>query len=434
MTKDEVIRALKVMGDLLEIAEANSFEILAYRNAARNLDEWEGDFDAAVESGALTSIDGVGKGISQIVTDLVRNGESDERTKVLSQFPTTLPDLLTLPGIGPKKVRAIWKDLGIDNLDHLESACREGRVRALRGFGAKTEERVLSTIERRRARRLKASGRTAPEIELTSPESKEAPASSGALFAGTAGYAYKEWKGSFYPDDLAATKFLDFYSGQFASVEINNTFYRFPYEKTLVQWAEQTPKGFLFAVKANQRITHRHKLKNAHEVCANFVERCRALAGRLGPILFQLPSDVKRNDEVLASFLKGLPAEGRYAIEFRHESWFDEAVFDRLRDHHVSFVVHDDEELPTPLEATSSFVYARLRRDEYEAQELDRWNAWFQEQRAQQRDVFVYLKHDEEGASPAPILGHFTSDAAPARRMAKSTRSTRKKAARKRQA
>lgn len=429
MQKDQVVRVLKEMGDVLEIVEANPFEIMAYRNASRSLDGWNGDLAAAVEEGSLTSLDGIGKGLSQIITELVRAGRSAEHERIRGLVPPGLPDILTLSGIGPKKVRALWTELGIDCLDGLETAARAGRVSGLKGFGKKTEERILASIERRKSPRkfARPSGRSA------SRRSKKLPEASGRILAGTSGYAYKEWKGSFYPDDLAADGFLSFYSERFPTVEINNSFYRFPSESALEGWASQVPAGFLFAVKANQRITHRSRLKNVAEVTASFVERCGVLGDRLGPILFQLPPNLKRDDQLLGDFIDSLPPGGRYALEFRHETWFDDAVLGRLAEGRVALVVHDDEALRVPREATSSFVYVRLRRDEYAPASLDSWGEWFGELAAAQRDVFVYLKHDEAGASPETILGRWVEAAPGAKRPGlKSAPSRRRAPARKR--
>ena len=435
MDKENVIRILKEMGKLLEIADANAFEVMAYRNAARSLESWEGDLLAAVEESSLTSLEGIGKGLSEIISELVRHECSSEHERIRGLFPPGLPDLLTLSGIGPKRVKALWLELSVDSLEALEEAARGGRVSAVRGFGKKTEERILASIERRkRPRKFAPSTRSRGGISA-----KELPVASGGRWVGTSGYAYKEWKGSFYPEDLAADEFLTFYSTRFASVEINNSFYRFPSDKVLEQWASQTPKGFLFAVKANQRITHRSRLKNVAEVTASFVDRCSVLGERLGPMLFQLPPSLRRDDRLLTDFLDSLPRGGRYAIEFRHESWLEDAVLSRLADSQVALVVHDDEKLSVPREATSNFVYVRLRRHEYHDRELDSWTEWFDELAAAKRDVFVYLKHDDAGASPETILGRWVDAArtpgrpvaksAPSRRRTGASRSTRKRQA-----
>ncbi len=232
----------------------------------------------------------------------------------------------------------------------------------------------------------------------------------GTLYAGTSGYSYKEWRGAFFPEDLAQDRFLQYYSDQLPSVEINNTFYRFPTEPVLDQWAAETPAAFLFAVKANQRITHRSRLKNVEQPTRDFVERCARLEDRLGPVLFQLPPKLARDDARLDAFLTSLPEGGRYAIEFRHASWFDDEVLARLRESDVALVHSEDDKLAAPRTATASFCYARLRRSEYTMDDLDNWRDWIEEQLADGRDVFAYLKHDETGASPLAAIGRLRGE------------------------
>lgn len=226
----------------------------------------------------------------------------------------------------------------------------------------------------------------------------------GAVRVGTSGYAYKEWRGSLFRADLKPDDFLRAYSARFSTVEINNTFYRFPTTEVLSQWTAETPRGFTFAVKANQRITHRYRLKNVEEVTRSFVERCATLGDRLGPVLFQCPPVFRRDDGRLAAFLSALPCGPRYAIELRNKTWFETPVFDLLAGAGVAFVQSDDEALETPREVTAGFCYVRLRRDEYDPERLDDWRRWIEAQRDAGRDVYAYLKHDEGGASPEPWI------------------------------
>lgn len=230
------------------------------------------------------------------------------------------------------------------------------------------------------------------------------PMAKGTLYVGTSGYSYPEWKGSFYPEDLPSKRFLEHYSGVFTTVEVNNTFYRFPSAGMLEGWREGTPDGFRFAVKANQRITHRSRLKDVEETTRDFVERCWTLEEKLAPILFQLPPYLGRDDDRLDSFLQALPPGTRYAMEFRHESWFDPAVLDRLGDAGVALCLSEGEKLDTPRSCTADFVYIRLRRDEYDEDALRDWHDWIADQLDGGRDVFAYLKHDEEGESPEYAL------------------------------
>jgi uncharacterized protein YecE (DUF72 family) len=224
--------------------------------------------------------------------------------------------------------------------------------------------------------------------------------SNGAIHAGTSGFSYPEWKGSFYPEKLPQKAFLEFYSGKFSTVEINNTFYRFPRSSLLEGWHDGTPNGFTFAVKANQGITHKGRLQDVEELTRDFIERCKLLGEKLGPILFQLPPNFKRDDERLVNFLDHLDPRLRYAFEFRHDSWFDDETFKLLSDSGVALCVSEGDKLDTPRVATGSFVYARLRKDDYSDEELADWHAWMNECAEKGLDVFTYLKHDEEGASP----------------------------------
>ncbi len=157
-------------------------------------------------------------------------------------------------------------------------------------------------------------------------------------------------------------------------------------------------------MKATQGITHKGRLREVEELTRDFVERCKLLDDKLGPILFQLPPYFKRDDERLANFLDGLDPRLRYAFEFRHRSWLDDAVFRLLSDGGAALCVSEGEVLDTPRIATGRFVYARLRKDDYSDRELADWHAWMAGQAAGGRDVFAYLKHDQAGASPEHAL------------------------------
>lgn len=227
----------------------------------------------------------------------------------------------------------------------------------------------------------------------------------GKLYAGTSGYSYTEWRGAFYPEKgLPQSQFLEFYASVFSTVEINNTFYRFPATSLLEGWVERTPAGFTFAVKANQSITHRARLNDVDDLTRDFVERCRLLGDKLGPILFQLPPNFKRDDERLANFLDTRPPDIRFAVEFRHASWFDEAVMAILSNAGVALCVSEGDKLDTPRIATAGFIYARLRKEEYTDEELADWRRWIADQVGEGRDAFAYLKHDDEGVSPEYAL------------------------------
>jgi uncharacterized protein YecE (DUF72 family) len=230
---------------------------------------------------------------------------------------------------------------------------------------------------------------------------------------GTSGYAYKEWKGSFYPADLPADGMLRFYGERFTAVEINNTFYRMPSEKVLLAWAADVPDGFTFVLKASQRITHRKRLKDAGEELTFFLRTANVLGPKLGPTLFQLPPNLKKDLPRLVDFLALVPRTWRAAFEFRHASWFDEEVFAALKDHNAALCIADTdpeegetEPLKVPAVATADWGYLRLRRAEYRKPDLERWAQTIGAQLW--RDAFVFFKHEEAGAGPK-LAAEFTA-------------------------
>ncbi|UCE02519.1 MAG: DUF72 domain-containing protein, partial [Candidatus Latescibacterota bacterium] len=193
------------------------------------------------------------------------------------------------------------------------------------------------------------------------------------IHAGTSGFAYKEWKPSFYPEDLATSGFLRYYAERLQTVEINNSFYRMPSKKVVNGWAAEVPESFRFAVKASRRITH---FKRLHDVAGELeflFENLTALGERLGPVLFQLPPNMVKDVARLRDFLMQLPPGRRHVLEFRHSSWFDEEVYDALRDSGVALCVTEDEDDCDPIVSTGKFGYLRLRRDSYGKPELQEW-------------------------------------------------------------
>ena len=226
------------------------------------------------------------------------------------------------------------------------------------------------------------------------------------LLAGTSGYAFKEWKGKFYPAELKDDGMLGFYSSRFPTVEINNTFYRLPKEAVLLEWAAQVPEQFTFAVKASQRITHFARLKEESADLVDYLlKTTSALGSRLGPILFQLPPNLKKDVNRLRGFLGLLPSDRRFVFEFRHESWFDEEVFNALRDRDVAMCVAEQDEFKCPVVCTASWGYLRLHRLDYDEAALVEWakcvasQAW--------TDAYVYFKHDEGAGSGPPAVETF---------------------------
>jgi len=226
------------------------------------------------------------------------------------------------------------------------------------------------------------------------------------LHAGTSGFAFKEWKGSFYPADMKDDGMLGFYSSKFPTVEINNTFYRLPREDVLQSWAAQVPEPFTFAIKASQRITHWARLKPQCATAVEFLlKNTSLLAGRLGPILFQLPPNLEKETDLLRAFLDMLPRERRYTLEFRHESWFDEDVFSVLRERDVALCITEQADFAAPLVSTASWGYLRLHRFDYDPPMLADWAARIAGQ--SWNEAYVFFKHDEGLGSGPPAVGAF---------------------------
>ena len=223
------------------------------------------------------------------------------------------------------------------------------------------------------------------------------------LRAGTSGYSFKEWKGTFYPADLKADGMLAFYATKFATLEINNTFYRLPKESVLQEWASQVPENFTFAIKASQKITHYTRLKAESESMVQFLLKNTATLGeKMGPILFQLPPNLKKDVPRLQNFLSYLPENRRYTFEFRHESWFDEDVFSVLRDRDIAMCISESGELTCPVVCTATWGYLRLHKLDYSPDGLTAWAKCVTSQ--QWNDAYVYFKHDEgEGSGPPAV-------------------------------
>jgi uncharacterized protein YecE (DUF72 family) len=222
------------------------------------------------------------------------------------------------------------------------------------------------------------------------------------LFAGTSGFAYPNWKPAYYPAKLPAKKFLEYYAGRLNSVEINYTFRRLPAGTTLENWVQATPEGFVFALKAHERITHILRLKEAAEFTGIFLRAIDPLRAtrRLGPVLFQLPPNFRCDPETLEMFLAGLPGDLRYAFEFRHASWLADPVYRLLEKHGAALCLAESEKLEIPPVITAGFVYFRLRKPDYTAEDRLAIAADVQKLLGQGKDVFLYFKHEEtpEGA------------------------------------
>jgi uncharacterized protein YecE (DUF72 family) len=223
------------------------------------------------------------------------------------------------------------------------------------------------------------------------------------VLVGTSGYGYKEWKGSFYPPDMKPAGMLRFYAERFRTVEINNTFYRMPDAELLARWAEEVPAGFTFVLKAPQRITHMQRLsEKSFEPLSYFFETARVLGDRLGPALFQLPPNFKKDVPRLQAFLDRLPADRPAAFEFRHESWTGDDLLDTLRSRGAALCAADTDESGeggAPVVPTARWGYLRLRRAEYTDDDLARWTETILAQPWER--AFVFFKHEEAGKGPA---------------------------------
>jgi uncharacterized protein YecE (DUF72 family) len=226
---------------------------------------------------------------------------------------------------------------------------------------------------------------------------------SGRAFVGTSGWSYTSWRPKFYPEGTKSAAFLSYYATRLATIEINYTFNHLPTEKNIAEWTGATPEDFVFGLKASQQITHRKQLREPAETLPIFFERARLLGKRLGPILFQTPPWVKRDDDRLAMFLAALPRDVRCVLEVRDPSWYAPEVYELLRTANVPLVHAEGEKSPSPLETlgvTADFAYARLReRNGYTDDAVDVWAGRLRVILDAGKDVYVYFRHDEDGSN-----------------------------------
>lgn len=220
------------------------------------------------------------------------------------------------------------------------------------------------------------------------------------IWIGTSGFQYPEWKGLFYPRDLAAKKMLAYYGAHFQTTESNYTFRTIPSLKALSNWSAETPANFRFSLKAPQEITHFKKLRGCDEVLARFWEAAVNLKEKLGVILFQLPPYLRKDIPLLKEFLTALPRGMKSAFEFRHESWFGDELFVTLRAKNAALCIADTEKLATPAVATADFGYFRLRDEGYAKKDIACWADVIAKQDQQAKDVYVYFKHEATGVGP----------------------------------
>ncbi|HLY64590.1 MAG TPA: DUF72 domain-containing protein [Chloroflexota bacterium] len=225
------------------------------------------------------------------------------------------------------------------------------------------------------------------------------------LYLGTSGWAYPEWKGKFYPAKMPGDQMLPFYGSHFDAVELNNSFYRMPKPEAIAKWRDAVPEGFRFALKAPQEITHRRRLLDAEQPVSRFVELANLMGERRGPLLFQLPPNLRADVDRLSAFLGVLARLGQQvAFEFRHASWLDEPVFDLLRQHDAALCLAETDEEAAPLLPASGFVYLRLRKSDYSEDELKAWRDKLSTLVADGRDVYCFFKHESSAKGPQYVL------------------------------
>ena len=225
------------------------------------------------------------------------------------------------------------------------------------------------------------------------------------LYAGASGYSFKEWNGIFYPEKCKPAEMLPFYSARLPTVEINNTFYRMPAVPMLEEWVKCTPDAFRFAIKASRRITHmaRIKVESAADSVAYLYKNLAALGPKRGPVLFQLPPNLKKDAPRLAAFMELLPEGHNAAFEFRNDTWFDDEVYAILKARGAALVLSEREDnAPPPLVETAPWGYVRLRLESYSEDDLRHWagrlaaTGW--------RETFAYFMHEPTAPEYAQAL------------------------------
>ena len=220
------------------------------------------------------------------------------------------------------------------------------------------------------------------------------------VWVGTSGYNYPEWRGSFYPEKFSTAKMLPYYAERFRTVEINYTFYRTPNEKILAGWSAETPANFKLTLKAPKRITHDARLRDCADKVEFFLKTAATLGPKLGALLFQLPPFLRKDVALLDTFLEAFPPQVCAAFEFRHKSWWDDEVLQRLRAKNLALCIADSEKLSAPIEITASYAYFRLRDEGYTPEDLAKWARIIHDRTANCSDVYVYFKHEEAGKGP----------------------------------
>lgn len=225
---------------------------------------------------------------------------------------------------------------------------------------------------------------------------------------GTSGWYYDGWVGEFYPDDIEKREWLVYYSKHFDTVEVNASFYRLPFENMLKGWDRRTPDDFIFVMKGSRMVTHRKRLRNVESSLTTFYDRISMLGDKVGAVLWQLPPGIKRDDKLLENFLSELNPDFKNVVEFRDESWFDDGIYDLLREHGVSYCIVDCPDLPAVMKVTSDLAYIRFHgKDDwynydYSNQELGGWASRIKE--LDVKDVYIYFNNDQGGYAPKNCL------------------------------
>ena len=230
------------------------------------------------------------------------------------------------------------------------------------------------------------------------------------IHIGTSGWHYSHWQGVFYPEEMAKKEFLKYYADHFQTVEINNSFYQLPKKETLTSWRNSVPSGFIFTVKASRYITHMKKLKDPSEPLHTLLETVEVLGDKLGPILFQLPPRWQFNPQRFDNFLDSLPANHRYAFEFRDPRWFNTSAYEMMSKHRAAFCIYELAGLLSPKEVTADFIYIRLHgpgkayQGEYDTDALAGWAGAFYTWAKQGKEIFCYFDNDEAGYAAQDAL------------------------------
>lgn len=233
------------------------------------------------------------------------------------------------------------------------------------------------------------------------------PRAAEAIRIGTSGWHYASWLGAFFPQGVRRKDYLRFYAERFPTAELNGVFYRTPTLAAVRSWREQTPGGFVFAWKASKFITHWKRLGESCQNSLALMEtRLKVLGPKAGPVLFQLPPHMRADRERLAAFFKMLSKRRRFAFEFRHPSWYEDAILDVLRDHDAALCLSDHHDAPAPWQATAAHVYVRGHgpggryKGNYSLATLDRWAAQMNEWARRGRAVYCYFDNDQKSAAP----------------------------------